>query len=782
MTPAEMALTASVLINGAFDRPLTTGWEGAWSRSPGAATARVESGALRITHSGSRDWSVEQSAEIPVRPGEVWRITGRVRIVRLDGAVQLGVTLRDRRGEVLEWVYGTAETSSAHGWKDLSSGFLIPPECASMKFRITGSGPGEGRVDDLALVRIAPPPGPAAITPVDLGGTTLRLSVSSDGSWTVAAPGGTWRSAAPAGAFVVERAERTGPHAVRFSLRDRVADLAIAATLAIHPTEPECIITLTASPTAELAGRISWPEPFASRTPDLLFLPYAEGIVVPAADARKGWGFTWFEWKDGFDYGDWKTSLGFAAVAGPDGSGYSVHLDTPWDATILTPVVDGRRAIGVRWKPSKGTFAYDRKLIIRFTRTGGHVALAMRHRDLMIAKGWHRTFAEKAKTRPAVSQLPGAVNLWMLDRNLAPDFLDDLKASGVSRAVVSVGGGWREPQDADALVRKANALGYLGSRYDIYTDAWNPADHPPAWQRTAGYPEDVIVDADGRHHTGWLDKTDHGNFQGYYLCSRTHRKAAQERIGAEIRRTPYAARFIDVVTASGLYECFSPIHPATRRDDALARADMLKLVSDEFRLVTGSEEIREWAIPYSDWSEGTMTIKPAENAGYDWGRPVEGDPDYFALTAGAAHRVPLFELVFHDCHQASWYTGDGMTKVPAAWDAKDLLCLLYGTMPLWMPDADLWKKHRDRFLDSYRTVNAVGAAIGAARMTNHEFLTTDRLVQRTTYASGHVITANFGDRDYAMRDAKGVTLHLPKFGFLADGPGLNLRRVTPLRR
>lgn len=772
-------LIASVLINGAFDRPLTTGWEGVWSRSPGAATATVKSGTLRIAHAGSQDWAVEQSAEIPVRPGEVWRISGRARIVRLDGAVQLGVTLRDARGEVLEWVHGAAETRSVHGWKDLSSRFLIPPGCASMKFRITGSGPGDARLDDVALVRIADPPLPANITPVDLGGTTLRLSVSVDGSWSVSAPGGSWRSAAPAGAFVVERAERTGTHTVRFSLRDRVAELAVTATLEVHPTEPECVVALTTSPTAALAGRIGWPEPFASRPTDLLFLPYAEGIVLPAADARKGWGFPWFEWKDGFDYGEWKTSLGFAAVAGPDGSGYSIHLDTPWDATLVTPLVDGRRAVGVGWKPSKGVFGYDRRMILRFTRTGGHVELAARHRDLMIAKGWHRSLAEKAKIRPEVMKLPGAGNLWMLDRNLPRDFLDDLKASGVTRAVVSVGGGWREPRDADALVRKVQSLGYLGSRYDIYTDAWNPADHPPAWQRTTGYPEDVIVDADGRYRTGWLDKTDRGNFQGYYLCSRTHRKAAQERIGAELKRTPYAARFIDVVTASGLFECFSPVHPATRRDDAHARADLLKLVSDDFRLVTGSEEIREWAIPFSDWSEGTMTIKPAENAGYDWGKPVEGDPDYFALTAGAAHRVPLFELVFHDCHQASWYTGDGMTKVPAAWEAKDLLNLLYGTMPLWMPDAELWKTYRTRFLDSYRTVNAVGAAIGGARMTHHEFLSADRQVQRTTFSSGHTITANFGEADYPMRDPQGATVRLPQFGFLATGPGLDVRKVAP---
>ncbi|MEK7767322.1 MAG: hypothetical protein AAB368_13915, partial [bacterium] len=265
--------------------------------------------------------------------------------------------------------------------------------------------------------------------------------------------------------------ERLSPLAARLTLRDRLADFDVTATVALDPTAPEFTVTLDADPARKLSGPIRYPLPFVSRARDLLVLPYAEGLIVPVTATGPGAGFKWFEWKSGFDYAEWKTSLGFGAATDLT-SGYALLNETPWDSSLEVASVDGRLAPRMSWRPQRGVFGYARRVLVRFAATGGHVALAVRHRELMRAKGWLRTLAEKAKIRPAVATLPGAVDLWVLDRGLPADFLEDLAARGVTRAVVSIGGGWEEPGDAAGLVRKAAAAGFLPSRYDIYTDAW----------------------------------------------------------------------------------------------------------------------------------------------------------------------------------------------------------------------------------------------------------------------------------------------------------------------
>jgi hypothetical protein len=165
------------------------------------------------------------------------------------------------------------------------------------------------------------------------------------------------------------------------------------------------------------------------------------------------------------------------------------------------------------------------------------------------------------------------------------------------------------------------------------------------------------------------------------------------------------------------------------------------------------------AVPYVHYFEGMLSLGPYRipDAGRDMGRIWDEVPERVArFQVGHKYRLPLWELVYHDCVVAQWYWGDYNNKLPAIWDNRDLFNILYGTPPMFMFNRHVWKQNKDRFAQSYKDVCPVARAVGYAEMTDHRFLTPDRDVQQTTFANGVTITVNFGDRPFSLSDGKEV--------------------------
>ena len=102
-----------LLRNGDFEKG-TEGWEAVWAREPGAAKAVLDTverhggaQALRLEHTGQRDWSLAHSLNLKVQPGEIYELSAWVR-VQGPGSVTLGVVTRDTAGKTLDWAYGGA--------------------------------------------------------------------------------------------------------------------------------------------------------------------------------------------------------------------------------------------------------------------------------------------------------------------------------------------------------------------------------------------------------------------------------------------------------------------------------------------------------------------------------------------------------------------------------------------------------------------------------------------------------------------------------------------------
>ena len=480
-----------------------------------------------------------------------------------------------------------------------------------------------------------------------------------------------------------------------------------------------------------------------------LILPVNEGISYPVDDASLEPMWYHLYGGHGLCMPWWGMTDGKAGVM--------ALVETPNDAAVSIPRIDGRLCLAPLWLPEKQQFGYPRRCRYVFFDDGGYVAMAKRYRDYAKSVGLFKTLAQKRTENPNVDLLVGAVNVWNWERN-GPALCRELQAAGIERILWSA-------RASPAQIRAMNDLGVLTSRYDIYQDLMDPANFSkvqyrhPDWT-TEGWPKDIIIQADGHWQHGWeIEGKDGGWYPCGVLCDRQALAYARKRIPEDLKTHPYRCRFIDTTTAAPWNECYHPDHPMTRSESRKFKMDLLNYVSKDCRLVTGSETGHDAAVPYVHYFEGMLSLGPYRlpDAGRAMQRIVNEVPQNLAkFQTGPYYRLPLWELVYHDCVIAQWYWGDYNNKLPRLWDRRDLFNALYGTPPMFMFNGALWRKQRDRFVQSYRATAPVARATGYSEMLSHRWLTADHTVQETRFANGVKVTVNFAGQPYKLADGSSL--------------------------
>jgi hypothetical protein len=560
--------------------------------------------------------------------------------------------------------------------------------------------------------------------------------------------------AVPAQVAVTEA--RAGSNEIDLGLRHISSGLVLKARIVIEAAKPEFTFSLVGE--GALPGPVRYPYPFATEPADRLVVPMNEGISFPVEDKS-------IETFRLIAYGGHGICMAFWGVT-DDRQGHGVIIETPDDAAIHLVRLEGRLAVAPEWDAQKGQFGYERRLRYVFFDGGGHVAIAKRYREYARQIGLLKTLAEKRQENPNVDLLVGAVNIWNWDADPV-QLATQMRAAGIERILWSRGG------SASAL-RTLDDMKVLTSRYDIYQDTMNPTNFPflagvhPDWT-TAGWPADIIRKANGDWQHGWGVKGTNGiMYDCGVLCDSRALDYARARIPAELATRPYLCRFIDTTTASPWNECYDPHHPMTRTESREWKMKLLDYVSHDCKLVTGSETGHDAAVPFVDYFEGMLSLGPyrVPDAGRDMQRIWDDPPERVAkFQLGQAYRLPLWELVYHDCVVAQWYWGDYNNKLPSLWDKRDLFNVLYGTPPMFMFDKKLWETQKARFVQSYTNTCPYVRAAGYSEMTDHRVLTADRNVQQTAFANGVTITVNFGTTPFRLASGEA----LPPGGFCADG-------------
>ncbi len=378
---------------------------------------------------------------------------------------------------------------------------------------------------------------------------------------------------------------------------------------------------------------------------------------------------------------------------------------------------------------------------------------------------------------------------------ISTKMLDALHDAGIDRMVLCLGD-LNSAQYKPRVAAHADGLGYLFGPYDSYHSIHAPKGHPDynaeqTWD-TAQFPAELyaaggVVKADGTMSAGFMQR-------GYHLSPLAARPYVEQRVNAYMQRLRFSAVFVDCDAFGQFFDDYSPAHTATKQDDMLARLDRLRWLSDAHGLVVGSEGGSACAAPAIHFAHGMLTpvigwgdtdLKDKASPYYlgaYW--PQDGPaiflkqvplkPAYKPFYYDPCYRLPLYQTVFHDSVAATHHWGNASLKFADQVRTVALLEQLYNVPPLYHLNLSEWEKHKGHILKHYAFFSPLHRELALLPMTGFEWLTDDRLVQRTTFGDGTTITANFGDQPTSV-----AGVDLPGQSAVAVRPGGQVLRYTP---
>lgn len=448
------------------------------------------------------------------------------------------------------------------------------------------------------------------------------------------------------------------------------------------------------------------------------------------------------------------------------------------DAEILNFKSGGLNHTAVRWIPEKGKFGYDRKMRFIAGRTLPETMGA--YREYRKSMGYVKTLSEKSKELPHLERMKGAADFWIWDDNMTnrlygrPEIpnrpkrdvrsvAEEMLRLGIDRVLWN----YIEPETPEDC-RYLKSLGFIVGKYDIYRDVL-PADiaHKIIKCRversvnTKYWPDIVNIDENGERRKAWkVHGTDGKMYWQNSVCEIAAYELTKLNVPAELKKIPYNSRFIDVQAATQVRECYNPKHPATRR----VGADYIRRQQDyltSIGLINGVECGHEIYAAHYHYAEGLLS--PSKFRIPDSGRKmthVHSRSDMPEATEkfmlNPEFRVPLWELVYHDCVINYWYWGDSNCCCPELMYKFDNFNALYGYPPIYSLDMTHWNLLKGEIAASYKRATAVARKVAFERMTNFEYLTGDKKVQRTSFSNGVSVTANFSEKEYITESGKKI--------------------------
>jgi hypothetical protein len=321
---------------------------------------------------------------------------------------------------------------------------------------------------------------------------------------------------------------------------------------------------------------------------------------------------------------------------------------------------------------------------------------------------------------------------------------------------------WKGIEKRPAVAEKANQMGYLFGTYDSYHSIHDPSARgtDDTWA-TAQFDRKLFETGPIVRKNG----SKRGGFKGigFKLSPIAARPYVEKRVRENMKNVPYTYYFIDCDAYGEVYDDYSPLHRASQADDVETRIDRLAWISNTFGLVFGSEGGSSYAAgvihvaegmfgPVFGWGDPDLKDK---NSDYYLGQyyPPDG-PKVFVKQVPMKERyqyfyydprfrLPLYETVFHDSVVTTHQWANGSLKYSNVLDTVALTELLYMVPPLYHMNLDEFDKYREVMKRHYAFFSPLHRKAGFAQMTDFNWLSADRMLQRSVFDNDVELIANF---------------------------------------
>lgn len=390
--------------------------------------------------------------------------------------------------------------------------------------------------------------------------------------------------------------------------------------------------------------------------------------------------------------------------------------------------------------------------------------------------------AQKRKQYVANTASDYLVNSANWGQGLSKKGIQTLANAGLKKLWLGLGK-WTPAFYQPQAVALAKQSGYLIGSYDSYNtaipkgvnDTWLSAQLPTSMRK-----ECAIVLKDGSIKSGFR-----GN--GAYLNPDCGRDIVENRISQIIQYSGFNSLFLDVDGTGMVRDDYSPSRMMSQKEMASAFNDRMHWVSQNLNVTLGTEDGN--AIT----TKGVIFAHGMETVGFGWtdkemtknrqspyylGRWYpDHKPEYFFKTAkikqpyktlffSPEFKVPLYQAVFHDEIINSHHWHSDSLKFPELQGVRDIASMLYNTPPmvhLSQDDTTKVTSPRIKALLHYQTgFMPIHQELWNKQLSKFEYLSEDKLLQRTTYNDGSTITANFD-----LKPRKASTQTIPAMAIYA---------------
>lgn len=521
---------------------------------------------------------------------------------------------------------------------------------------------------------------------------------------------------------------------------------------------------------------LKWPVSGRDPAVRALIVPDNEGLYLPVTDAR----WRAIAKKDRCRRTHEQLSMPFWGLQLADATVSYILPDELYSVLCLEER-DGRLEATLRHRFQKREGLPSLRVLIGFGPSTP-IAPALAYRAYLQRNKRFVTLREKIRQQPSVERLLGATHVYLWKDGRTLPALEDLRRLGLTRLWLGYD---QEPSDRHLVrppfIRLAKRYGYLVGPYEIFTklDPRTMPDGPQSvtssWD-DALFPRACIQNRDGKRRRGW-------NRFGCELSSEALRRYEKtgrylgRRLQKHLRQGPNSL-FVDEDAYGDFFADYHPEHPMTiarDRDNRLARLEQIRRLG----LVVGSETVTARFVPGVHFNHGTLTIQ--NPLYFRWNRnkalfgrftPKRAENIFFKKITTPSqvkeadfnpiYRLPLFQAVFHDAIVSTDRYELSPVKLKDLVQVRELLRMLYNLPQVWSLDRREIAMYGRRLAESNRVFAPLHRLIGDQPLTSFEWLSADRLVQRTRFAGLVALTANFSARRYARLPSLCLEIHYLK--------------------